>query len=120
VLRHDAAFVEVDVGEHHALAGHQAAGELGGDLFLREVGPAVVADGGRCGGHVLGGGVLGCSAMSHTVAHCAGAVDAGSAQRPGEARRGPRAPSKPVTPRKNQGHADFQSVTVLPLSSAGS
>ena len=49
VSRDDAAFVEVDLREHHAVAGDQAARELAGDGLLGEVGPAEVADG--SGGH---------------------------------------------------------------------
>jgi hypothetical protein len=44
VLWQNAAFVEVDVREHHAFAGDETAGELVSDLLLGEVAPAEVAD----------------------------------------------------------------------------
>ena len=43
VLRDDAAPIEVDLGEHHALARDEPARELWGDLLARKVFPTEVA-----------------------------------------------------------------------------
>jgi hypothetical protein len=62
VPRHNASLVEKHVGEHHAVAGDELAGERIGDALERHIAPAKEADGvghGEVGAQVvdLGGGV---------------------------------------------------------------